>query len=41
MYQLADSFNVAHAYGYVINTFELHEMLDRIYRINRLDKEDP
>jgi hypothetical protein len=27
------SFNVAHDYGYVINTFELHEMLDRIYRI--------
>ena len=27
------SFNVAHAHGYVINTFELHEMLDRIYRI--------
>jgi hypothetical protein len=25
--------NVAHAHGYVINTFELHEMLDRIYRI--------
>ena len=35
------SFNVAHAYGYVINSIELHEMLDRIYRINRLDKEDP
>jgi hypothetical protein len=27
------SFDVAHAHGYVINTFELHEMLDRIYRI--------
>jgi hypothetical protein len=27
------AFNVAHAHGYVINTFELHEMLDRIYRI--------
>ena len=27
------SFNVAHAHGYVINAFELHEMLDRIYRI--------
>jgi hypothetical protein len=25
--------NVAHAHGYVINTFELHEMLGRIYRI--------
>jgi len=23
----------AHAHGYVINTFELHEMSDRIYRI--------
>jgi hypothetical protein len=32
------SFNVAHAHGYVINTFELHEMLDRIYRIRRDDK---
>src|SRR6266566_3771644 len=27
------SFDVAHAHGYMINTFELHEMLDRIYRI--------
>src|SRR5712671_6623093 len=27
------SFDVAHAHGYVINTFELHERLDRIYRI--------
>src|SRR5882757_254421 len=27
------AFNVAHAHGYVINTFELHKMLDRIYRI--------
>src|SRR5437762_7776269 len=27
------SFDVAHAHGYVIDTFELHEMLDRIYRI--------
>ena len=27
------SFDVAHTHGYVINTFELHEMLDRIYRI--------
>src|SRR4029077_6236752 len=27
------SFDVAHAQAYVINTFELHEMLDRIYRI--------
>src|SRR6266550_6479251 len=27
------SFDVAHAHGYVINTFEFHEMLDRIYRI--------
>jgi hypothetical protein len=25
--------DVAHAHGYVINAFELHEMLDRIYRI--------
>jgi hypothetical protein len=32
--------DVAHAHGYVINSFELHEMLDRIYRISRLDKED-
>src|SRR6266404_5341315 len=27
------SFDVAHADGYVIDTFELHKMLDRIYRI--------
>jgi hypothetical protein len=27
------SFNVAHAHGYVINTFELHQMLDRMFRI--------
>src|SRR5882724_1943138 len=27
------SFGVAHAHGYVINTFELHEMFGRIYRI--------
>jgi hypothetical protein len=27
------SFDVAHAHGYVINTFKFHEMLDRIYRI--------
>src|SRR5712671_1689319 len=27
------SFDVAHAHGYMIDTFELHEMLDRIYRI--------
>jgi hypothetical protein len=30
------SFDVAHAHGYVINTFELHEMLDRMYRIYRI-----
>src|SRR6476660_10123108 len=29
------SFDVAHAHGYVINTFELHEMWDRIYRIKQ------
>ncbi len=27
------SFDVAHAHGYVINAFELHGMLDRMYRI--------
>src|SRR6266536_1364565 len=27
------SFDVAHAHGYMINTFKLHKMLDRIYRI--------
>src|SRR4029453_18890684 len=27
------AFNVAHAHGYVINSFELHEILDRMYRI--------
>ena len=32
------SFNVAHAHRYVINTFELHEMLDGIYRIYRIAK---
>jgi len=30
------SFDVAHAHGYVINTFELHEMLDRMCRIYRI-----
>ena len=30
------SFDVAHAHGYVINTFELHGMLDRMYRIYRI-----
>ena len=30
------SFNVAHAHGYVINSFELHEMLDRMYRIYKI-----
>ena len=30
------SFDVAHAHGYVINSFELHEMLDRMYRIYRI-----
>ena len=30
------SFNVAHAYGYVINTFELHGVLDRMYKIYRV-----
>ena len=30
------SFDVAHAHGYVINTFKLHEMLDRMYRIYRI-----
>ena len=34
------SFDVTHAHRYVINTFELHEMLDGIYRISRIDKED-
>jgi len=33
MYPFGRSFDVAHAHGYVINTFELHEKLDRIYRI--------
>ena len=32
------SFNVAHAHGYVINAFELHEMLDRIYRTTKTIK---
>jgi hypothetical protein len=35
------SFNVADAHSYVINSFELHEMLDRIYKIGRINKEDP
>jgi hypothetical protein len=30
------SFNVAHAYGYVINAFELHGVLDRMYKIYRI-----
>ena len=30
------SFDVAHAYGYVINSLELHEMLDRMYKIYRI-----
>src|SRR6476646_4960369 len=29
-------FNVAHAHGYVINSFELHEILDRMYRIYKI-----
>src|SRR4029077_286352 len=32
------SFNVAHAHRYVINTFELHGILDRKYRIYRIAK---
>ncbi len=32
------SFDVAHADRDVINAFELHEMLDRIYRIAQIDK---
>src|SRR2546423_9647169 len=30
------SFDVAHAHGHVINAFELHEMLDRMYRNYRI-----
>jgi len=30
---LGRSFDFAHAQGYVINTFELHEMFDRMCRI--------
>ena len=33
---LGRSFDVAHPHGYVINTFELHEILDRMYRIYRI-----
>jgi hypothetical protein len=28
--------DVAHAHGYMINTFEFHGMLDRMYRIYRI-----
>jgi hypothetical protein len=35
---LGGLFNVAHAHRDVINSFEFHEMLDRIYRILWIDK---